>query len=117
MSRHSRWEDVKARRQYKSTQINPPVPIQVNDFLGAPVAEHNQLCHVCWTEKALYDMQLGVFKPCWSCMSEGWRLIKLSRAQRFFRKHGGWDTIYFILACLISVGLLSVLFLSGIGVI
>jgi hypothetical protein len=48
--------------------------ISVNDFGGAPVAEHNMPCAVCRSRHAVLVLDKGVFEPCWECQSRGWQL-------------------------------------------
>jgi hypothetical protein len=54
----------------------------VNDFGGAPIAEHNIPCAVCWTRPAVYNLSAqkplgGKFSPCWICQEEGWFLSRV----------------------------------------
>lgn len=75
-------------------EIHRPV---VNDFGGAPFAEHDQACAVCQVNKAVYLLNSGRFEPCWECQAyEGWRLKKVHRLNctlRFKRHVWGkpWD--------------------------
>lgn len=90
MSGHKKWEDVKqayldAAERDKSWKY-AILPV-VNDFGGAPVAEHDQCCHVCRVYKAVLDLNSGLFEPCRSCQKEGWRLMRLSKARRFLERH------------------------------
>jgi hypothetical protein len=52
-------------------------PVTVNDFDGAPVAEHNQWCHVCWERPANLFLNNGVFQPCVRCQKRGWVLVRV----------------------------------------
>ena len=54
-------------------EIHRPV---VNDFGGAPFAEHDQACAVCGVEKAVLELHTGHFLPCWVCQQDGWKLTK-----------------------------------------
>lgn len=56
--------------------MNKP-PIEVDNFGGAPFAEHNQLCHVCWVAPAVLLLNNGVFQPCDACQDRGWTLIQV----------------------------------------
>lgn len=55
---------------------------QINDFGGAPVAEHDVACPVCWTKKAVLEMGSGVFQACWDCQSAGWKTVQLTPLRR-----------------------------------
>lgn len=44
-------------------------------FYG-PVADHDQACAVCHSRKAVYNLNTGLFEPCWQCQSNGWRLTQ-----------------------------------------
>lgn len=44
-----------------------------------PAVTHDYACPVCSAEKAVYDMNAGLFQPCWSCQRKGWVLKR-----RFF---------------------------------
>ena len=43
----------------------------INDFGGAPFAEHNMPCAICRDEKAVLDLSCGIFRPCWTCQKDG----------------------------------------------
>lgn len=47
---------------------------KVNDFGGAPVAEHDYACPVCWVNKAMLTLNTGVFNPCNDCKASGWEI-------------------------------------------
>lgn len=53
--------------------------IEVNTFGGAPIAEHNMPCPICWKEKAVLFLNTGTFYPCRKCASHGWVLLRLPR--------------------------------------
>lgn len=53
--------------------------IEIDDFGGAPVAEHNMPCVVCGARKAVYELSCGRFQPCWGCQEKGWRTAKFPR--------------------------------------
>lgn len=53
--------------------------IVVNDFGGAPVAEHNMPCPVCGVNHAVLYLNAGIFYPCRQCAREGWTLLRLPR--------------------------------------
>ena len=48
------------------------IPV-INDFGGAPVAEHDVICPVCVEHHAVLLLNEGRFLPCWNCQSKGWR--------------------------------------------
>jgi hypothetical protein len=50
--------------------------IEINDFGGAPIAEHNMPCAVCGTNHAVLEIGFGRFSPCWECQKKGWELIR-----------------------------------------
>lgn len=51
--------------------------IEVNDFGGSPVAEHNYPCPVYWrSQKAVYHLNTGIFHPSHAAHEFGWRLIR-----------------------------------------
>ena len=52
---------------------------KVNDFGGAPVAEHDVVCAVCRIESAVLVLNTGVFQPCWNCQKKGWRTMIVPR--------------------------------------
>jgi hypothetical protein len=39
-----------------------------------PAAKHNMPCAVCRTQKAVLELDSGVFHPCWVCQGSGWRI-------------------------------------------
>lgn len=53
--------------------------ITVNDFGGAPVAEHNMPCPVCGIKHAVLYLNAGIFYPCRQCERGGWTLLRLPR--------------------------------------
>lgn len=55
---------------------------QVNDFGGAPIAEHDHACCVCWVKPSVLVLNEGRFDPCWSCQRAGWRLVKRRKILR-----------------------------------
>lgn len=61
-------------------EMHQPV---VNDFGGAPFAEHDQACAVCGVRKACLELHTGHFLPCWRCQDDGWVLRKKSLIERF----------------------------------
>lgn len=52
--------------------------VQINDYGGAPVADHNMPCAVCQTEPAMLDLNSGVFHPCWMCQRSDHDLVRWS---------------------------------------
>ena len=56
-----------------------PALVRVNDFGGAPVAEHNHPCGVCWWRSSVLDLPSGVFGPCWECQAGGWRMMQVPK--------------------------------------
>lgn len=46
-------------------------PVIVTD--GGPWAEHDYACPVCRTRHAVLDLSTGIFQPCWTCQTAGWR--------------------------------------------
>lgn len=59
------------------------VEIIVDDFGGAPFAEHNMPCAVCWERSAVLFLNAGVFEPCWECQREGWELKQKGKWRRW----------------------------------
>lgn len=49
---------------------------KVNDFGGAPIAEHDYACPVCWVNHATLFLNTGVFHPCKDCRDAGFELTK-----------------------------------------
>ena len=47
----------------------------VVEVLGG-FAFHNQPCHVCHERKAVLDLNIGIFEPCWHCKALGWELTR-----------------------------------------
>jgi hypothetical protein len=41
---------------------------------GGPWAKHNMPCAVCSIKPAVYNLNTGVFEPCWQCQRLGWKL-------------------------------------------
>jgi hypothetical protein len=39
-----------------------------------PVAFHDMACAVCHEKHAVYNVNNGLFSPCWDCQAEGWFL-------------------------------------------
>ena len=55
---------------------------------GGPWCEHNMPCPVHIKNRAVYDMNSGVFNPSWEAQSEGWMLVKPPRWLRWlFRRY------------------------------
>jgi hypothetical protein len=46
------------------------------DIVG-PVAFHDQACAVYPNRKAVYNLNRGVFEPCWEAQDNGWRLVRV----------------------------------------
>ncbi len=64
--------------------------VKINDFGGAPVAEHNMPCAVCLTEKAVYNLSAnlpksGTFDPCWGCQARGFHLVNVRKLPLLLR--------------------------------
>ena len=55
--------------------MNFHIPV-VNDFGGAPVAEHDVVCPICGQRHAVLLLNVGRFSPCWDCQRKGWRTYK-----------------------------------------
>ena len=64
----------------------PLAKIIVNDFGGAPIAEHNFPCPVCRSAKAVLDLNTGIFHPCWDCRKKGWDLVQRSYMRRLLTR-------------------------------
>lgn len=62
-------------------------PVVITD--GGPWAVHDQACAVCSTNKAVLNLNLGVFEPCGECQIRGWQLRKRRRLGRHRRKRAG----------------------------
>ena len=58
--------------------------IVVDDFGGAPVAEHNMPCPICRKKPAVLYLNKGQFHPCRKCESEGWRTYKVRGLMKKF---------------------------------
>lgn len=41
--------------------------------IDGPVAHHNMPCAICHSRKAVYNLNEGIFKPCWKCQ-QTWEL-------------------------------------------
>ena len=57
--------------------------IIVDDFGGAPAAEHNMPCAICRERKAVLLLDYGRFAPCWECQRRGWRTTRPPRWLRW----------------------------------
>lgn len=57
--------------------------IEINDFGGAPVAEHNMPCPVCSMKPAVLILNTGTFMPCRGCQEKGWRTLKTNWLTRW----------------------------------
>lgn len=57
--------------------------IEVNDFGGAPFAEHNMPCPVCRKQPAVIFLNMGTFHPCRKCESAGWVTVKATGWKRW----------------------------------
>lgn len=64
--------------------------IVVNDFGGAPFADHNMPCFICGIEPAVYNLNTGIFEPCWKCQGKGWRIVRRSTSFRDWLKKIFW---------------------------
>lgn len=53
--------------------------IEIDDFGGSPVAEHNFPCPVCGERKAMLCLNTGLFHPCGLCDRKGWMLVRPRR--------------------------------------
>ena len=51
----------------------------INDFGGAPFAEHDMACPVCSVNHAVLELDTGRFNPCWECQKEGWIMHRLPK--------------------------------------
>lgn len=56
--------------------------IEINDFGGSPMAEHNYPCPVCLDHPAVYNLSAGrhgsgTMSPCWECQGRGFHLLRL----------------------------------------
>ncbi len=66
--------------------------VKIDDFGGAPIAEHNMPCAVCHKKKAVYNLSAGhaksgVFDPCWDCEKKGWFTSRVTTSfAKFMRK-------------------------------
>ena len=57
--------------------------IKVDDFGGAPVAEHNMPCPVCRKNPAVLLLNDGTFNPCHECSEKGWVTVKMPKWLRW----------------------------------
>ena len=50
--------------------------------------EHNMRCPVCCVDdaKAVYQMNDGVFLPCWKCQARGWRTVQVKGWKRWLMR-------------------------------
>jgi|SRR5882724_5539791 len=122
MSGHRKWSDVKAERalykqlkeefldKVRDADLHQYIILPVVDDMSAPVSDHDQCCHVCWTQKAVLDMNTGVFHPCWTCQKKGWRLAKRSSWATWLKRNS--ETLIFFLG--VSVVVIIVLFSLGV---
>lgn len=55
---------------YWTTKVHDPV-IKTD---GGPWAEHDYACMVCLERHAMLDLNTGMFQPCWTCQTDGWKL-------------------------------------------
>lgn len=69
---------MKVAKNRRRIKLHKP---RVDDFGGAPVAEHDYVCPVCWSKAAVLLLNTGVFHPCDDCREVGWELTR-----RKFRK-------------------------------
>lgn len=67
------------------TRAMPLAEIKIDDH-GIWV-NHNMPCSVCHREKAIYQMNVGVFMPCDSCTAKGWQI-------RQFRPRSWWRRLF-----------------------
>lgn len=49
---------------------------------GGPWARHNMPCPVCDDEKAILDLNTGIFQPGGKCQMQGWKTIRKRRWRR-----------------------------------
>ncbi len=38
--------------------------------------KHSYPCPVCWTKRAIYNTDLGLYQPCLGCQKKGFIIIK-----------------------------------------
>lgn len=57
------------------------VHVYIHDSLMA--VKHNYPCPVCLKNHAVYNMNDGIFKPCWGCQKDGYALVKKGKAGWF----------------------------------
>lgn len=50
---------------------------------GGPWAKHNYACPICWQEKAILNLNTGVFEPCWRCHRLGWTINRRRKRLRW----------------------------------
>lgn len=48
------------------------------DMSHGLIAFHNQRCGIDFNEKAVYDLNNGIFHPSWRAHRDGWKLIKIN---------------------------------------
>jgi hypothetical protein len=58
-----------------------PFPVKVFIHGSGTVANHNYPCMVCREEKAMLDLDSGLFQPCHQCASDGFKLVKSRRVK------------------------------------
>jgi len=58
--------------------------IKVNDWGGAPAADHNMPCAVCRENHAVLNLNTGRFHPCWCC--QDMRRVDLVQWKRWVPK-------------------------------
>ena len=70
-----------------SDELPVHIPKVITD--GGPWAIHDQACAVCSTNKAVLDLNIGMYQPCWPCQNRGFALMFSARGW-FWRKpkHG-----------------------------
>lgn len=44
---------------------------RITIVFDGPTARHNMPCPICQSRKAVYNLNDGIFKPCWKCQ-ETW---------------------------------------------
>ena len=50
------------------------------------VATHNYPCPVCKVNSAVYNMNTGIFQPCWGCENKGYKIVKINKYRSWFNK-------------------------------
>lgn len=53
---------------------------------GGPWAQHDQACAVYQDQKAVINLNRGIFEPSWAAQSDGWMLVKPPRWLRWLAK-------------------------------